>query len=280
MQDTVYIEGNGFFSTDDIITYLGGSTNDVWVLDIDSDQTVCGYARQYTSSHTGGIYPFYSHGEGATTLVFPYMEDTTTYRSNIGLTRTEAGGANVTLKYYSGGILQASRTTGVSQNQYIPIINAIRWVRDSSSPDPLNEYGYVVLEADGLIYAIGGPTDNISNDPSVQGASYTAFADTIAPIVLKSGPWSTRVVLTNRRDTATNVTLELVFDGAVVDSYATTIGSFGQLLYDDVIDDLFPAYVYGSLRIVAADPIYVYVHQYTTQNTGGLYPVFNTEDYD
>ena len=279
-QYTIYISGNGFFSADDIITYMGGNVDTVWLLDIDADQTVCGYARQYNSSRTGGIYPFYAHGQGATTLVFPYMEDTVPYRSNIGISRTAAGGSNVTLKYYSGGGLQASRTTGVSQNQYIPIINSLRWIRNSVSPDPLDESGYVVIEADAPIYAIGGPTDNISNDPSVQGAAYTAFADTIAPIVLKSGPWATRVVLTNHSASSVDVTIQLVYDGSVVDSSSTSISAYDQLIYDDIIDNLFPAYVYGTLRIVASDPIYVYVHQYTNANTGGLYPVFNTEDYD
>ena len=280
LQDTFSINGNGFFSTDDIISYLGGSLNDVWLLDIDSSQTVCGYARQYTTAHTGGIYPFYGHGGGATTLVFPYMEDTTAYRSNIGLTRTASGSANATLYYYSGGSLQASRATGVSQNQYVPIINALRWIRNSSSSDPLNEYGYVVISADSPVYAIGGPTDNTSNDPSVQGAAYSAFTDTLAPIVLKSGPWATRVVLTNHGSGSTNVTISLIMSGTTAASQSTSVGAYNQVVYHDVIADLFPAYLYGTLLIEADDPIYVYVHQYTNQNTGGLYPVFNSQEYD
>ena len=280
LQESLTINGNGFFACNDIIAFLGGATGDVFLLDISANREVCGYARQYTTNHTGGIYPCYGHGSGATTLVFPYMEDTAAYRSNIGLVRTAAGAANATLHYYTGGSLQASRTTGIAENQYLPIINALRWIKNSTSADPLDESGYVVIEADAPVYAIGGPTDNMSNDPSVQGASYSAFADTLAPIVLKSGPWSTRLVLTNHSAAATGITLELIYDGVVAASYVTAIGAYDQVQYNDIIGELFPAYAYGTLRIQSDDPIYAYVHQYTSQHTGGIYPVFNTCNYE
>lgn len=271
-QVTLNISAKGFFSSEDIVAYLGGARGDVFLLAVTADHKVCGYARQYTRSHTSGMYPCFS-GPGATRLVLPYMEDTSAYRSNIGLVNRSDSPARVTLDYYAGGRLCGSRATSVCQNQYVPVINALRWIQGVAEPKPLDQSGYVVISADAPIYAIGGPLDNISSDPSVQAAACRSFRETVTPIVLKSGPWATRVVVTNHNQRPAAVTLELI-RGEGVAHHAATVGAYDQLCYNDIMAELFASWEYGSLRITANREVYVFVHMYTDAHTGGVYPVF------
>jgi len=196
------------------------------------------------------------------------------YRSNLGLLHLHDTPVTVQVAFYTQGGLDAVRSIQVPPETYAPITDIIRWVRDATGLQ--NTAGMIKLTADKPFFAIGGMVDTISNDPSVQAAAAGRFLHAYTPVVLSSGPWKTRTVISNCNNSAATVTLYLcsAADGTVVAAEQVIIPQFGFSKIDDIIAYMGqPADTYGRLEIDCDRPVSAMAHQYTDSHTGGIYPV-------
>ncbi|MHA1631600.1 MAG: hypothetical protein ACTSXC_02140, partial [Candidatus Freyarchaeota archaeon] len=147
--------------------------------------------------------------------------------------------------------------------------------------------GYIRVTSDNPVYGIGGPLDETSNDPCVASGliSSDAFTHGFTPIVIKESTyvgWKTRLILLNLSTSDATVTIKL-YDhdtGTLYDTKSNiTIKAGSQLIYDDVLSDLFgiTGEFYGQLEVVSNQPLLGWAHQYTRKHTGGIYPFFKVQ---
>jgi len=272
---TVTIPGQGYFKTDDIMAYM--MDPHVYAL-LTAEVTggsghITGFARQLTSDNMGGIYPFYTVGGGYTAYVFPYVVDDTARRSNIGLANTNANTISVTVSFVHDGYVAGTKSYDVEGNGYLPIANVIRDITGTTGIQHVE--GYLTLNSASPFRVVGGPIDNVSNDPSVFGGYNNSFYGGFTPLVLRSGPWTSRLVLANIG--ASNVTVDLVLyqSGEAVGTITRTVYDNDILVIDDIIGEFTTEDLYGSLFIYASGPIYGFVEQTTGPGgASGVYPVF------
>ena len=273
----VDLEPLSLWLTSDMVQELGLADGAYGRMAVSADRPIAAMCRQYSYAHSGGIYPFQQHSDTITQGVFPLVIDTDAFRSNVGLCNISASPVDVTLYYYEKAkAATASRSVTVNANAYAGLNNVIRWVRNSGS-GPLDEKGYLFMDADAQgVIAIGGPVDNVSDDPSVSAVVSAESGSLVTPIVLRSGPWSTRLVLANHTLAGANITL--TFHG-ILQGQASQALSVSAEDITDITDVLAFLGVsgedYGKLEITTDTDIAVFVWQYTANHTGGIYPVYS-----
>ena len=260
---------------DDIITTLGLASGDYGICLLDSTQPVVAYSHQYTGSHTGGIYPVVPCASLAGGYTMPYVMDTATYRSNIGIANPGAQAVDVTLSFYRDGALDSQRTTTVPAKGYLSLINVIRWIRDTTGCQ--NSDGYVEISGTGSFMVIGGPTDNSTNDPSVVSGFASGFQQGLVPIVISAGTWQSRMAIVNPGATSTTVTFTACnpANGSAVATDTIVIPAKSIYVTDNIVQALgLSQGWYGSLQIEATADVFGFTMQYTAYGTGGIYPIF------
>jgi len=271
---TETIPAHGAYAVDDIIADLGASYGAYGMLEVVADRELAGFCRQYTSSHTGGLYPFYQENQQARVFYFPYVADMPDFRSNMGFISRQPGSVHVKVELFHAGALEAGKTLYLVQDRYTPMNNVIRYLKDSTVMQ--NMEGLVRVTACLPIYAIGGIVDNITSDPGVTGGVTALLDHGYTPVVLKSGPWRTMVVLANfhSEPTAVNLVLTDANSHATMAELAVQVPAYGLYKIEDVITALgLASGTFGRLEIDAALPVAGYVYQYTDSRAGGVYPV-------
>ena len=275
-QETVAIAASAVFHNQDIISYMGAGAGDFGLLRIASTpEEVFGYCRQYNADHTGGIYPVVAESACNTEFTIPYVSDTGTFRSNLGIVNLNGQDATVTVSFLRDGAVVASRQAVVAANQYLALGNIIRYVQDVSSQT--NEEGLLTLSADRGVYAIGGPITVASNDPSIYAGFAAGCSQAATPIVLKNSTWQTRVVLANSSDSAISVDLYAYWPagGTAAGPVNVSVPAKDILVLSDVVAGMgLSTGFYGMLSLDAAQPVTMFVGQYSSADAGGVYPVF------
>ncbi|MCD6452486.1 MAG: hypothetical protein J7L64_09035 [Acidobacteria bacterium] len=291
---TINIAAGGQYISDDLVDDLGLSSGFYGMLVIQSDKPVYGFVHQYNQARTGGIYPVYDYNNspGEKEWYFPYIVSDDTYRSNIGFSNCNSTSAQLTIQFYkynaSNGqnTLEAEKSdadTIVPSMAYKPFNRVLTDVLGVSKP----AIGYIRVTSDNPVYGIGGPLDETSGDPSVASGltPNDAFTRGITPIVIKETiyvGWKTRLILLNLGTSDATVTINL-YDhdtGTLYDTKSNiTIKAGSQLIYDDVLSDLFgiTSDFYGQLEVVSDQPLLGWAHQYTPHHTGGIYPFFKLQ---
>jgi len=272
---TITIPAQGYFKTDDIMAYMMDPHVYALLAAEVTGGTGCitGFARQLTSDNMGGIYPFYSVDGGSTAFVFPYVVDNTARRSNIGLANTTGGTISVTVSFVRDGFVAGSKSYDIESFGYLPIANVIRDVTGTTGIQYVD--GYLTLSSACNFHVVGGPIDNTSNDPSVFGGYTAGFSDGFTPLVLRSGPWTSRLVLANPGGSNVTVDLVLYQSGEPVGTITRTVYDYDILVIDDIIGEFTSEDLFGSLFIYASGPVYGFVEQTTGPGgASGVYPVF------
>ena len=267
------IPGHGVYATDDIISAVGAPTGSFGMLSVQSASPLAAFCHQYTSAHTGGCYPFYSLLEAEQVHYFPHVSDTTDFRSNLGLlSMNDASAVTVTCDFYRNGQLDASRSLALAPGQYSGLPDIIRWVRGQTSLQ--NVSGMLRVAADGPVFALGGLVDNQTSDPGVHGGISGLHLRAYTPLVLRSGPWKTRVVLANFHNQPVAVTLYARhINGSLLLQTEETIAALNRYTSEDIIASLgLGDGTVARLEVTADLPICGYICQYTDSHTSGVYP--------
>ena len=269
----INIPAQGSWSADDIITVLGAGDGAYGLLRVAGDRTLSGYCHQYTDSHRGGIYPFYTREEESLQGYLALVSDTAEYRSNLGLVNLNNEPVTATVNFYYMHSLDASRTIELTPNLYEGIPDVIRWVRQETGTQYID--GFVTITADQPIFTIGGIVDNTSSDPGVIKALAGAYTHAYTPIVLKTDTWSTRIAVANVTPYGNTFTLRVYDPNTHAMLAQKTIVMSAYTLYkqEDIITNLgLPSGTYGRLEIISDAPVCGYALQLTNDNTSGVYP--------
>ena len=274
---TITIEGNGYFKTDDIMAFMMDpqpyAVLSAQVLSKQGDIT--GFARQLNDKAMGGVYAFYKTDGGAQQVIFPYICDTADRRGNIGLVHTQPGTLDITVQYITDGVIDAQKTYSLPGYAYYAIPDIIRDLRGATGVQ--NSEGFLCLTAGQDFHVVGGPIDNLSHDPSVYGGSEEPMLEGFTPLVLRSGPWTTRLVLANHGNQAAGVDLLLYETGEYVGTVSVTVPAMDILRLEDVVGMFVSRDLYGMLTIVSSEPVYGFVEQTTgLAGASGVYPLFVT----
>ena len=230
--------------------------------------------------------------------VFPYMPDTGnpgqagTFRSNLYIHNPHTQAVNVnccTRDCYAN--INYNYAFTVAAERASSLANVLRCiVNDTHSPPstPLGWGSYVVVYSDMPLGIVAGYVDNQTDDPAVAGPMGPGMNNAFAPLAIKSGPWSTELVLTNLSydDAHIYIYLRNPFTGALIGSADTTINALEFFRSTDIVavcggssGDFGVLELYSSSTGTAGYPVRFWgmTRQYTTSHTGGIYPLFNMQ---
>jgi len=245
-----------------------------------------GTPRPQGTGYDMGCYEYASGGPQSTRLVLPNVSDTLAFRSNLGLTAAGASAVTVTVSFYdSQGVLQGAKPYSVPAKGYMGIINVIQDVTNSGSVTGLSGSLHLSwVSGDGPVFAIGGLVNNSTDDPAIQGCGGQVESGQamLTPLVLKSLPWTTSLVLTNQTAETANASLSFyaAADGSLQATLDVQVPGNGQYRADDIVAAAGLANgFYGPMEISATRALSAAVVQRNTSGTGGIYPLFALPGY-
>ena len=272
-QRTIVIGAMGYFKSDDIMQYMADplpyALFTAQVVQGSGDLTGC--ARQVSSSHTGGIYPFWQVDSGVHGAVLPYVCDTAEHRSSMGLCNTSGQAITITAQLVSAGSIIDQQDYPVAPMSYLAVADVAAFFRAGKGKN--STQGYMRLSSVDYFHAIGGIIDKQTNDPSVYGMQQP-FTAAFSPLVIRTSQWQTCLVLANDGQNPVDVLLTLYTDGQPLGTVPVTVPGMCVLRLDDVMSLFATQADYGTLFIDPAAPVYGVVIQQTNQGTGGVYPLY------
>jgi hypothetical protein len=257
-------------------------------------------ARDITHSKTySGLDPSHSAADASSTVLVPYVEDTTAFSTSLEISNPGSITANVTVHFFDTGDAtggtsgaESTRDIAVPINSGAPIADIVRWALRSTSTAPSGKRGFIVVTtSQGAVTAQARITDKASGDPTVPESS-TAISSGFSPVLVRVDPFAfapvgaaagtpttsqSRFSLSNPGPTgSTMATVTLTASNATGSPAATlvvTVAAHGQFFSDDLARDMgLPPVFLGSVTVASDVPVLVYNHRMTGDG-GSAVPV-------
>ncbi|MCI0420934.1 MAG: IPT/TIG domain-containing protein [Acidobacteria bacterium] len=254
----VSIEPNGFFSRDDVHATLGLS-NLFGPLDITSLNSVLLVAtsRVYSvNSGTSGFFEGQDASAASSNGVIPISQDSSTFRTNIGINNLGAVAADVQVSLYSSsGALLGTTSVNVPAGGLRQLDNVNRTLTGAGGVS--NTLGYIRISSSQPVLGYSALINNTGDDPGlaaslVSGATrllipsstnVNQFRSTLTIINLASIPAPIRIIVRN------------TLGDAQAQSDGTVIPANGIFNVDDILTSLGLSSSYGPIEIQSLNEI-------------------------
>ena len=279
------IAANTIFYTDDVIGSAGIPFDGVFSMEVAADHPVRLAVIQESANGTGGIYPCFPFTDNRSaaakgkdcTLFLPYVEDTVTFRSNLGMITAEDSPVDVTVTFLSAdGATTYAKVFTLQPKAYLAVSNIIRNLANSAAPTGL-QGSLQISSAAGTFCAIGGIVNNATNDPYVQGAGgqVETGSHLLVPLVLKADVWATKLTVKNTASFSQEATFTFYNpSGGQAAQFSESIAPGACYTSMDIVASAGLADGAYSLFIASAGDLSCTVIQENANHTGGIYPVF------
>jgi hypothetical protein len=255
-------------------------------------------ARDVTHSKTfSGLDPSHGVADASSTVLVPYVEDTTAFSTALEISNPGSITANVTVHFFDTGDAtggssgtQSTRDIAVAINSGAPIADIVRWVLRSTSTTPSGKRGFIVVTtSQGAVTAQARIVDKASGDPAVP-ESNAAISSGFSPVLVRVDPFAfakvdaaaaapstmqSRFSLSN--PSPTTATVQLIANNATGSPagapFVVTLAPNGQFFSDDLARDMgLPPVFLGSVTVQSDVPVLVY-NQRMTGDGGSAVPV-------
>ena len=249
----------GFITFDNILESLSISEN-FGPIEIHSDNGALLTATSQVSGlnkGTSGFFPSLSMNAGSTSEFIPFVVDTETYRTNLGLNNlgSEIAHIQITMLGEDGHtIASSSSPIIVPPLGLVQINNVIRTlVSESSDPARPLRQGYLKISSNTPIKAFATQIDNWTNDPSIE----VSVSQGSPHLLLKSTSslnYQSTVALVNLSDHPNTVEFtarqgDSSASGAVTGSRVTTIPAKGCFITDNLLQFIGSTAAFGPVEI-------------------------------
>lgn len=192
-------------------------------------------------------------------LYIPWVNESTTFRSNLQLANPGSVNAVVNIALYdTNGNLLATNSTTLLPNQYLALNSVITWLGVSSPRE-----GYIILDSSEDFIAAGQVIDNSISDPATLNAINLDMLGTEWGMqsVVRGWNWVSNEIFFNPNNGAAHVDLtEYDANGNVLATkFNVVIPGRGSLVVRDIATfmGIAPGNTVGAFKAVSDIPIYI-----------------------
>ena len=274
----------GFITFQNILESLSISEN-FGPIEIHSDNGALLMATSQVSGlnkGTSGFFPSLSMNSGSTSEFIPFVVDTETYRTNLGLNNlgSEVAQIQITMIGEDGhSIASSSSPISVPPLGLVQINNVIRsLVSVSSDPARSLRQGYLKISSNTPIKAFATQIDNWTNDPSIE-VSVSQGSSRLLVKSTSSLNYQSTIAVVNQSDQPN--TIELTArqgsdpeNGTVTGSRTMTIPANGFFITDDLLQFIGSTAAFGPVEILSLNgsPLIAVSRVYSTAaRTSGFF---------
>ncbi|MFN8008728.1 MAG: IPT/TIG domain-containing protein [Terriglobia bacterium] len=231
---------------------------------------------------TSGFFPSISRDSGTLSEIIPFVIDTDTFRTNLGLNNLGTETAAVQISLLGGdGKLMGSTSTAIQVGPLglVQINNIIRYVMTGSSSSGVTQkQGYLKITSNQPMKAFATQIDNLTNDPSIE----VSVSHGDPHLLLKSSSalnFQSTMAVVNPNDKAVDVQFVArqgadTENGQIVGTRTVTIPAQGSVSSENLIQFIGSTANYGPVEIQSLDgrPIIAVSRVYSTaQRTSGFF---------
>ncbi|MFN8006441.1 MAG: IPT/TIG domain-containing protein [Terriglobia bacterium] len=280
------IAGNGFITYANVLEALSvaDSYGPVEIRSLNGAQLVAVSRVSGLNAGTSGFFAAQSEDSGSHSEIIPFVIDTDTFRTNLGINNLGSDVANFQITWFDkqgNGITLASarRSVQVAPLGMLQINNILRFlINGSSNSNITNQEGYLQITADQPIRAFATQIHNLTQDPSIEESVSSGSSH----LLLKSSAnleFKSTVVIVNPNDVPVSATIlarqgESTGNGNVTATQTITIPAKGYFSSDNVLQDLGATSNFGPIEIIspANTPLIAVSRVYdSTANTSGFF---------
>jgi hypothetical protein len=293
-----FVPPHGQVSYPDAVKQLGLTSTFSGQLSWSSNQAMGVMARDVThNKNFSGLDPSHSAADAGSTVLVPYVEDTTAFSTALEISNPGSITANVTVHFFDTGDAtggtsgaESTRDIAVPVNSGAPIADIVRWALRSTSTAPSGKHGFIVVTtSQGAVTAQARIVDKASGDPTVP-ESGAAISSGFSPVVVRvdqfafsaidagaSTPTTSRSRFSLSNPGPTPATVQLIVNNATgspaIPPLTVTVAPNGQYFHDNLALDLgLPPVFLGSVTVQSDVPVLVYNHRMTGDG-GSAVPV-------
>jgi hypothetical protein len=206
---------------------------------------------------TSGFFPALPRNSGSTTEFIPFVVDTETYRTNLGLNNlgSEVAHIQITLIAENGQSIASSASPILVPPLGLVQINNVLRSLVSASSDPARplRQGYLKITSNTPIKAFATQIDNLTNDPSIE----VSVSQGNPHLLLKSSSslnFQSTISVVNLSDQSNSVELiahqgDGSVNGAVTGSRTLTIPANGCFITDNLLQFIGSTAAFGPVEI-------------------------------
>ena len=289
------VPAHGLASYPDVVARLGLGPSFAGQLSWTSSQPMTAMARDLTRNALfSGAAPVHTAADLATTVVVPYVADTTELATALEISNPGPITANVTVHLLDVGDdtgattgVERTRDVAVAVNSAAPIANIVRWVRRDAATTPSGRHGFLVVTSPQPVTAQARIVDRASLDPAIPDSG--AVTDGFSPLLVRVEPLTfsaagaaasattqSRFALSNPGTLpATVQVLAYNATGSAASSqpFRVTLAGHGQFYTDNLAATMgLPLVFVGWVTIESDVPIGVY-NQRRTGDAGSAVPL-------
>jgi hypothetical protein len=279
----------------DIIKKLGLSSGFLGQLGWTASQPVAVAARSLTHDKAfSGFDPVYAAGDARSSVVVPYVEDTSAFSTALEISNPGPITANVTVHFVetsdaTGTVtgVEHTRDLPVAVNSAAPIADIVRWAQHNEATTPSGKHGFVVVTTPQAVTAQARIIDKANLDPAVPDSGGVANAFSSLLIRVEPLPYApttkdttttsqSRFALSNQNAAPATVRL-IAFNAtgsaASNNPLVVTLAPHGQFFSDNLGADMGLPYAFiGWVAIQSDLPVGVYNHR-RTGTVGSVVPL-------
>jgi hypothetical protein len=283
----VFVPGHNLVSYPDIVKKLGLAAGFVGQLNWTSSQPMAAVTRDVTGTKKfSGFAPVHTLADTTSSVVVPYVEDTSAFSTALEISNPGPITANVTVHFLdtsdnSGATsdVEATRDIPVAVNSALPIADIVRWVRRDTSTAHSGKHGFLVVTTPQGVTAQARIIDNANLDPAIPDSG--GVTNGSSPMLVRVEPLpfapvgeagttptsQSRFALSNPGATPATVRL-LAFNAtgqaATSHPFIVTLAPHGQFFSDNVAATMgLPSVFLGWVEVQSSAPVGVYNHRRT-----------------
>jgi hypothetical protein len=287
------VQPHGVVSYADVVHQLGLPATFSGSLSWSSNKPIGVLARSMTrNKQYSGIEPGHSAADASSTVLVPYVEDTTAFATALEIGNPGAITANVTVSFVdvtdttgeSGGTVH-TRDIPIAINYGTPIADVVRWALGSTATTPTGKRGFVIVTTPQSVTAQARIVDTVSSDPAVPESEST-ITNGVTPVLVRFDPFSfavnanapapaapttaqSRFAISNPGSTTATVSLtpyNATGSTALPAPFVVTVAPNGQYSTEDLAKDMgLPPVFLGAVSIQSTAPVLIYNHRRTGQ---------------
>ncbi len=283
----VSIAGHGFISFNNILQALSvpGEYGPVEIHSTNGTLLAAVSRVSGLSASTSGFFTAQDSNSGSQSEIIPFVIDTDTFRTNLGLNNLSGTVANVQIALFDqDGNTRASTASPiqVAPQGMVQINGILRFLINGSSNSGLtNQQGYLRITSDQPIKAFATQIHNVSQDPSIENSVSAGSSH----LLLKSSAnltFQSTLVIVNPNNSPVTATIrsrqgETNGNGNITATQSIDIAAKGYFESENILQSLGATSNFGPIEILSApgSPLIAVSRVYSV--TGDTSGFFNAE---
>jgi uncharacterized protein len=270
------IAGNGYLHFRDIYEAMGLTGAERFgpiELEADGEIQLQALLHIRSSERTGGFFSGVNPSRAGRNLVLPYLQESSDFRTNLGLNNPGPVSANVTLSFVDdAGVIEGTLHTILPPHTLTQLNRILRLLSGSEGISKLE--GGLLITADQDLFAWTSLIDNLSQDPALAVAQSRGAARWLIPSTTSLGNFRSSLALRNLDNGTAQVELKArAPNGDLQSTFTTPIAGQGMLVSKDIRAELGLAGSFGPLEITSLEgnPLLAVSQVSSAQRTGGSF---------